>query len=152
MRARHLVLLLFVMFVCGCAASVDIEGMFRDFDDYENDLRAVTTDPQVIDVLETGKTKRVDAKALVDQGKKGEAVLMIERASRTWSWRSSWTKMSAAEGGAEKCRMAAEQARVKWLSGLPRAEPDREFVGKKASISTPEAEPPREASACRHPC
>jgi outer membrane protein OmpA-like peptidoglycan-associated protein len=147
MRTRYLALLLFVVFVCGCAATADIEGMFRDFDDYENDLRAVTMDPQAIDILEAGKTKRVEAAALADRGKKREAVPMIERALADVELALELDKMSAAEGHAEKCRMAAEQARVKWLQALHALNQTEEFVGKKASISMPQAEPQREAPA-----
>ena len=54
------------MFTWGCAASVDVASMFRDFDDYEKDLRAVTTDPQAIEMLDAGKAKRADAEATLE--------------------------------------------------------------------------------------
>lgn len=146
MRERHLFSLFLLVLVWGCAASVDVESMFRDFDDYEKDLRAVATDQQAMEALEAGREKRVEAGVLVDQGKKKEAVPIVEQALSDARVALEMDKMNASAHRAEKCRMEVEQARTKWREALFVLKQTEDFVGKEASISKREPKSTQEAS------
>jgi len=147
MKARYLIALMPIVLLWGCAASVDIDSMFRDFDDYEKDLRAVATDEQAIETLETGRQKRDEAGNLVDQGKKKDAVPIVEQAMADARLALEMDKMNASARRAEKCRLAVEQSRVKWREALFVLKQTEEFVGKKAEISKSEPEPAREPTS-----
>jgi outer membrane protein OmpA-like peptidoglycan-associated protein len=138
--------LLFLVLLWGCAASVDVESMFRDFDNCEKDLRAVATDQQAMETLEIGRSKRVEAGVLVDQGKKKEALPIVERALADARVALEMDQMSAAARRAERCRRTVEEARTKWREALYVLNQTEEFVGKKASISMRDPESTREAS------
>jgi outer membrane protein OmpA-like peptidoglycan-associated protein len=146
MRVRHLASLFLAVLIWGCAASVDVESMFRDFDDYDNDLRAVVTDQQAMETLETGRQKRTEAGFLVDQGKKKEAVPIVEQALADARVALEMDKMNAAARRAEKCNLEVEEARTRWREALFVLKQTEEFVGKKASISKREPGSTREAS------
>jgi outer membrane protein OmpA-like peptidoglycan-associated protein len=145
MKVRHLVSLSLPILVWGCVASVDVESMFRDFDDYEKDLRVVATDQQAIETLEMGLQKRAEAAALFEQGKKKEAVPIVEQALADARLALEIDKMKASARRAVKCRLEVEQARTKWREALFVLKQTEEFVGKKASISKREPESTREA-------
>jgi len=151
MRARTMVTLILPVLICGCAPSVDVEPMLRDFDTYEKDLRAVATDPQAIQTLDAGQAKRTEAGALAEKGKDKEAVPMVEQAMADARLALEMDQMNASAHRAEKCRLEVEQARTKWSEAVFILEQTEAFVGKKAPVETrepasPEAEPALPAS------
>ena len=134
MRARLLLGLLVSVLACGCAGSIDLESMLLDFDRYDEDLQAVTQGQTVMQALESGRQKRAEAGDLAEQGKKQEAVRVIEQALADARLALEMQKADAAAGRAEKCRMEVEQARTKWREALFVLEQTEEFVGRKAAI------------------
>jgi outer membrane protein OmpA-like peptidoglycan-associated protein len=146
MRIRHLVSLVLLVLIWGCTASVDVESLFRDFDSYEKDLRAVTTDRQSMETLEMGRSKRAEAGLLVDQGKNREAVPIVEKALADARTALEIDRMNSSARRAERCHLEVEQARTKWREALFVLNQTEEFVGKKASISQQEPESMREES------
>ncbi|NIO28580.1 MAG: OmpA family protein [Candidatus Latescibacteria bacterium] len=144
MRTYHLFSLFLLVLVWGCAASVDVESMFRDFEDYEKDVRTVSTDQQAMEILEMGRQKRDEAGALVDQGKKKEAVPIVEQALADARVALEIDKMNTSVQRAEQCRLEVEQARTKWREALFVLEQTEEFVGNEASISKREPESKQE--------
>ena len=134
MRARYATLILPVLF-CACA-SVDVQPMLRDYDNYDKDLRAVTTDPQAIQTLDKGQAKRAEAGALADQGRTQEAVPMAEQALADARLAVEIDEMNASSRRAATCRLEVEQARVKWSEAVFVLTQTEEFVGKKASLET----------------
>ena len=144
MRVRHLFSLFLLILFWGCAASVDVESMFQDFDDYENDAEAVVTDGQAMEILETGRQKRAEAEVLVDRGKKEEAVPIVEQALTDARTALEIDKMRTSAQRAEQCRLQVEQARTKWREALFVLEQTEEFVGQEASISKREPESTQE--------
>jgi len=146
MKLRHLFILFLPVLIWGCAAGVDVESMFRDFDDYEKDLRTVATDQQTMETLEEGRQKRVEAGVLVDQGKKKEAVPIVEQALSDARVALEMDKMNASAHRAEKCHLEVEHARTKWREALFVLKQTEEFVGKEASISKREPESAQKAS------
>jgi outer membrane protein OmpA-like peptidoglycan-associated protein len=138
MRARYATLILPVLF-CACA-SVDVQPMLRDYDNYDKDLRAVTTDPQAIETLDKGQAKRAEAGALADQGRTQEAVPMAEQALADARLAVEMDGMNASSRRAATCRLEVEQARTKWSEAVFVLTQTEEFVGKKASLETREPE------------
>ena len=147
MRARFLISLLFPVLMCGCAANVDVESMLRDFDDYHGDVRAVAMDEGAIEALEAAQEKRVEAGALVDQGKKKEAVPIVEQALADARLALEMDKMNASARRAEKCRLEVEEARTGWREAVFVLEQTEEFVGRKAMDLTREPELEEESPA-----
>jgi outer membrane protein OmpA-like peptidoglycan-associated protein len=135
MKARYLISLLLPVVLCGCAASVDVESMLGDFDDYDEDLQTVATDEQALATLEQGRDKRNEAGALVEQGKKVDAVPLAERALADARLALELEEMHAAGSRAEKCLLEVEQARTKWQEAVFVLEQTEEFTGSKASVS-----------------
>jgi outer membrane protein OmpA-like peptidoglycan-associated protein len=146
MRRRYLFILFLPILIWGCAANVDVESMFRDFDDYEKDARAIATDPQAMETLETGRHKRAEAGVLVDQGKKKEAVPIVEQALADARVALEMDRMNASAYRAAKCRLEVEQARTKYREALFALKQTEEFVGVKALISKREPDSMREPS------
>lgn len=138
MRFQYLIGLLLPVLIWGCTASVDVESMLRDFDNYETDLQAVTADRQAIETLEAGRSKRTQAGELFEQGKKADAVPVVEEALADARVALHMDRMNASARRAEKCHMEVEQARTKWREALFVLNQTEEFVGKKASISSQE--------------
>ncbi len=130
MSARTLLLLLVLL--CGCAASVDVDSMLRDYDDYEKDIRAVASDPRAIEILDTAQAKRAEAGALVEKGDKNKAVPVIEEASADARLALDVDEAMTAARRADECRRQVEQARKKWSEAVFVLEQTEEFVGKDA--------------------
>ena len=135
MKARHLATLILPVFVCACAATLDVEPMFRDFDSYAGDLRAVATDPHAIATLDSAQDKRARAGTLVEDGKKKEAVPLMEAAMADVRLSYEVDRMQVASRRAEKCRLEVEQARTRWSEAVFVLEQTEEFVGAKAPIA-----------------
>lgn len=138
MRIRILASLLLPVLFWGCTASVDVESMFRDFDNYDRDLQEVATDQQAMETLEAGRGKRAEAGALLDQGKRTEAVPVVEEALADARLALDMDRMKASARRAEQCHLEVEQARTKWREALFVLNQTEEFVGKNASISNQE--------------
>jgi len=132
MRARYLATLILPVLYFGCAPSVDVEPMLRDFDSYEKDLRAVATDPQAIKTLDAGQEKRAEAGTLIEKGKKKEAVPVVEEALADARLALEMERMNVSAHRAEKCRLEVEQARTKWSEAVFVLEQTEEFIGKDA--------------------
>jgi len=147
MRARLLSTLIVPIFFCGCAASVDVDSMLKDYDNYENDVREVATDPQAIKTLDGGQAKRAEAGALAGKGKTKEAVPMVEEAMADARLASEMDQMHGASSRAEGCRVEVEKARTKWSEAIFILAQTEEFVGKDAPdaklepVTSPEATP-----------
>jgi len=135
MKLRHTVGLLVVLSLCGCTAGADLDSMLRDFDNYDQDLKAVATDDQTLQTLDQGRQKRDEAGALAEQGKKTAALPMVEEALADARLALEMDRMNASERRAEKCRLEVEQARTSWREAMFVLEQTEEFVGAKASIS-----------------
>lgn len=135
MSARHIATLILPVLFCGCAASVDVNSMFRDYDDYAKDVRAVATDPHAIETLDAGQAKRTEAGALAEKGKKNEAVPMVEEAMADARLALAIDQLMASSRRAEKCRLEVEQARTKWSEAIFVLEQTEEFVGKDAPMA-----------------
>ncbi len=134
MRARYAPLILPVLF-CACA-SVDVQPMLRDYDNYDKDLRAVSTDAQALKTLDAGQAKRAAAGSLAEQGRTTEAVPVAEQALADARLAVEIDGMNASARRAETCRLEVEQARVKWSEAVFVLTQTEEFVGKKASLET----------------
>jgi outer membrane protein OmpA-like peptidoglycan-associated protein len=106
--------------------------MLRDFDHYEKDLRAVSTDEHALAALDTGHAKRAEAGALAEKGKKKEAVPVAEQALADARLAYEIDRMMVSQRRAEKCRLEVEQARSKWSEAVFVLEQTEEFVGKDA--------------------
>lgn len=135
MRARLLLGLLIPVLACGCAATIDVESMFLDFDRYDSDLQAVAQDQTVKQTLESGRQKRAEAGALAERGKKQEAVPVVEQALADARLALEMQEMDAAARRAEQCRLEVERARTKWREALFVLEQTEEFVGQEAAVS-----------------
>jgi len=151
MRIRYMATLILPVLCFGCAPSVDVEPMLRDFDEYSKDLRAVTTDEHAIATLDAGQAKRAEAGALVEKGKKKEAVPVAEQALADAHLALEVDRMMVASDRAQKCRLEVEQARTKWSEAVFVLEQTEEFVGKDAPTAKlepklPEAEAPLPAT------
>jgi outer membrane protein OmpA-like peptidoglycan-associated protein len=133
MKPRHLASLILPVLFVACAPGVDVEPMLRDFDDYSKDLRAVATDPQAIATLDSAQVKRTAAGALVESGKKKDAVPVAEEALADAHLALEVERMNASSRRAEKCRLEVEQARTSWSEAVFVLEQTEEFVGSKAS-------------------
>lgn len=144
MSARILATLILSVFFCGCAAGVDLDAMLRDFDNYEKDVRAVATDPQAIETLDTGQAKRVEAGALADEGKKKEAVPKVEQAMADARLAFEMDRMNASSRRAERCRYEVEQARTNWSDAVFVLEQTEGFVGKDAPTAKLEPAPAKD--------
>lgn len=147
MKARYLIALFIPVLLYGCAAGVNVESMLQDFDDYDKDLKAVATDEQAIETMEAGREKRAEAGALVDAGKKRDALPVVEKALADARLALEMDGMHAAARRAEKCRLEVEQARTKWREAEFVLEQTEEFVGSKAVGSSREPEVEQEPPA-----
>ena len=139
MKTRYTSLLLIVL-LAGCAPGVDVQSMLDDFDGYDKDLRAVTADEQTIQTLDDGKQKRNEAGTLVDQGKTGQAVPMVEEALADARLALEMERLNTSTARAEKCLLEVEQARTKWREALFVLEQTEQFVGKKSDAPKDEPE------------
>ncbi len=146
MRVYHLVILFLIVLFWGCTAVVDLEPMFQDMDVYEADLREVATDQQAVEMLEYARQNRAEAESLAVQGKKRDALPLIEKALADARLALEIDKMNASARRAEKCRLEVEQARTKWSEALYVLNQTEEFVGRKASLSKDEPESFRKES------
>jgi outer membrane protein OmpA-like peptidoglycan-associated protein len=146
MTPRSIATLILPLFLFGCAPSVDVEPMLQDYDAYEKDVRAVASDPYAIQALDAAKAKRAEAGALVENGKKSEAVPVAEEALADAHFANDIDRMRTSAHRAEKCRLEVEQARTKWSEAVFVLEQTEEFVGKDAPTAKLEpslpAEPP----------
>ena len=137
MSFRILGTFLFAVLHCGCAATGDVESLLRDFDDYETDLRSVATDESAIETLDTGKEKRVEAGTLIEQGKKKDALPIAELALADARLALELEKLNASSRRAEACRLEVEKARTAWSEASFILQQTEDFVGAKATLSTP---------------
>ncbi len=135
MKARLLLCLLIPILACGCAGTVDVESLFHDFDRYDKDLQALTSDQAVKQALESGRQKRVEAGALAERGKQQEALPVAEQALADARLALEMQKMDASARRAELCRLEVERARTKWREALFVLEQTEGFVGHEAAIS-----------------
>jgi len=141
-KASLLLIMLVPLLACGCAGSVDVESLLRDFDRYDEDLNAVAEGQTVMQVLDTGRQKRVEAGALAERGKKRSAVTVVEQALADARLAHEMQNMDAASRRAEQCRLEAERERTKWREALFVLEQTEEFVGQEADVSRTGPEPP----------
>jgi outer membrane protein OmpA-like peptidoglycan-associated protein len=132
MSTRYRTILILPLFLFACAPSVDVEPLLQDFDAYQKDVRAVATDPNAIKVLDAGQAKRDEAGALVENGKKSEAVPVAEEALADAHYASDVDRMMTSARRAATCRLEVEQARTKWSEAVFVLEQTEEFVGKDA--------------------
>lgn len=145
-RVYHLVILLPAVLFWGCTIGVDLEPMFQDMDAYEADLWEVATNQHAVEILESARQKRAEAESLAVQGKKKEALPLIEKALADARLALEIDKMNASARRAEKCRLEVEQARTKWSEALYVLSQTEEFVGREASLSKDEPESFRKES------
>lgn len=136
MKARQLALISLLM--CGCAASVDVQPMLNEFDDTAKDVRAVVTDEHAQKMLESADAKRAEAGALVDAGKKKEAIPVIEQALADARLALDIEEAMATAKRADKCRLEVEQARTKYSEAVYLLQQTEEFVGQEADLETEE--------------
>jgi outer membrane protein OmpA-like peptidoglycan-associated protein len=136
MQWRLMILLMFLSACWGCGAGVNLDSKFRDFDDYEKDLREVAVDPRAMETLESGAKKRDAAGEMLAQGKDVEAVTLADQALADAHLALEMDRMEVPSHRAEKCRLEAEHARTAWREALFLLEQTEEFVGKKASLSS----------------
>ena len=151
MNARRLILLILPVLAFGCAPSVDVGPLLRDFDTQAEDLRAVSTDEHTLATLNSGQAKRDEAGALAEKGKDKDAVPVMEQALADARLALEVERMKASQRRAEKCRLEVEQARKKWSESVFVLEQTEEFVGKDAPTAKlepemPAAEPPLPAT------
>ncbi|HXV14160.1 MAG TPA: OmpA family protein [Candidatus Krumholzibacteria bacterium] len=140
MSARYFATLILPVLFCGCAASVDVDSMLRDYDDYEKDVRAVATDPHAIQTLDAAQAKRTEAGALAEKGDKNKAVPKVEEAMADARLALEVDQAMASARRAEKCRLEVEQSRKKWSEAVFVLEQTEEFVGKDAPTAKLEPE------------
>jgi outer membrane protein OmpA-like peptidoglycan-associated protein len=119
-----------------------VEPLLQDFDAYDKDLRAVTDDPQTLQVLDAGKAKRNEAGTLVENGKKSQAVPVAEEALADARLAYEVDRARTAARRAETCRLEVEQARTKWSEAVFVLEQTEEFVGKDAPTAKQEPSSP----------
>lgn len=136
MIARYLAILSILL--TGCASSVDVQPMLNEFDDTAKDVRAVVTDEHAQKMLESADAKRAEAGALVDQGKKKEAVPVIEQALSDARLALDIDEAMGAAKRADKCRLEVEQARTKYSEAVYLLQQTEEFVGQDVDLETEE--------------
>jgi len=136
MSARYLAILSILL--TGCASSVDVQPMLQEFDDTAKDVRAVVTDEHAQKMLESADAKRAEAGALVDAGKKKEAIPVIEQAMSDARLALDVEEAMAAAKRADKCRLEVEQARTKYSEAFYLLQQTEEFVGQEAELETEE--------------
>jgi outer membrane protein OmpA-like peptidoglycan-associated protein len=136
MTARYLAILSILL--TGCASSVDVQPMLNEFDDTAKDVRAVVTDEHAQKMLESADAKRAEAGALVDQGKKKEAIPVIEQALADARLALDIDEAMAAAKRADKCRLEVEQARTKYSEAVYLLQQTEEFVGQDVDLETEE--------------
>jgi len=143
MRPASLVALACALVLAGCATTIDVNSMLRDFDYYNEDLRAVATDQNAIATLDGGLTKRSDAGLLVEAGREEEALPVAEQALADARLALEMERMYDSSQRAERCRLEVQQARTAWSEAIFILEQTEEFVGDEAIISMREldAEP-----------
>jgi len=140
MKAYHLFVLLFAVLLWGCTAVVNLDPMFQDLDVYDKDLQELATDPQVMEMMAVARQEREEAESLAVQGKKKDALPLVEKALADSRTAMEMEKMNASARRAEKCLLEVEQARTKWSEALYVLNQTEEFTGKKALISKEEPE------------
>ncbi len=136
MSARYLAILSILL--TGCASSIDVQPMLQEFDDTAKDVRAVVTDEHAQKMLESADAKRAEAGALVDAGKKKEAIPVIEQAMSDARLALDVEEAMAAAKRADKCRLEVEQARTKYSEAVYLLQQTEEFVGQEAELETEE--------------
>jgi outer membrane protein OmpA-like peptidoglycan-associated protein len=109
--------------------------MLQEFDDYDEDLQAVTTDEQTLATLDRGREKRSEAGALLEEGKNKEAVPVAELALADARLALEMDAMNAATRRAEKCLVQVEQSRTKWREAVFILEQTEEFIGTESPVS-----------------
>ena len=137
MKARQLAILS-ILFIGGCASSLDVQPLLQQFDDTAQDVRAVITDEHAQKMLESADAKRAEAGALVDAGKKKEAVPVIEQALADARLALDIDQAMATAKRADKCRLEVEQARTKYSEALYVLQQTEEFVGKEVDVELEE--------------
>lgn len=146
MKTCYLAALMMPILLNACAPGVDVQPMLRDFDDYSKEIKAVSTDEQVLKVLAAGQEKRDSAGALAAKGKTKESVPVAERALADASLAQEAQRMKESSGRADQCRMEVELARTKWSEAVYVLEQTEEFIQKDAPQAKLEpkipAEPP----------
>jgi outer membrane protein OmpA-like peptidoglycan-associated protein len=133
MKTRCLIILLVLL--SACAPSVDVQPMLRDFDDYSNDLKAMTSDEKVLATLAAGQQKRDKAGALAAKGKSKESLPLAEEALADARLALEVGRMKDAMSRADACRVEVEQARTKWSEAVFVLKQTEEFVGRTAPAS-----------------
>jgi outer membrane protein OmpA-like peptidoglycan-associated protein len=136
MKSLALIGLLLPAVLWGCAAGVDVRTLLRDFDGYDEDLRAVATDPSAIETLDAGQAKRTRAGTLVEQGKEADAAPVAEQALADARLALEMDEMDASERHADECRLEVEQARAAWEEADFILEQTEGFVGTEVQLST----------------
>ena len=136
MIARYLAILSILL--TGCASSVDVQPLLNEFDDTAKDVRAVLTDEHAQKMLESADAKRAEAGALVDQGKKKEAIPVIEQALSDARLALDIDEAMGAAKRADKCRLEVEQARTKYSEAVYLLQQTEEFVGQDVDLETEE--------------
>ncbi len=133
MSTRVLMAPVILALVCACAPAVNVQPVLDDFDDYAKDVRAVSTDEQVLKMLADGQQKRDNAGALAGQGKAKESLPIAEEALADARLALEAERMQQAASRADACRLEVEHARTKWSEAVFVLEQTEEFVGKKAT-------------------
>ncbi len=134
MKFRYLIAL--CALALSCASSADVQPMLNEFDDYIEDARAVVSDAHAIEMLDAAQAKRSEAGALVEGGKKKEALPVAEEALADARLALEIDEMMGAVHRADKCRLEVEQARTKWSEAVYVLEQTKEFVGSTTEIET----------------
>lgn len=132
---RILPILFIPVLVSACAPGVDVQPALQDFDSYAADLRVVATDPDALKVLAAGEEKRKQAGALVDQGKKNEALPLAEAALADARLAQEVEHFKQSGQRADACRLQVETARTKWSEAVFVLEQTEEFTGSRASFA-----------------
>jgi outer membrane protein OmpA-like peptidoglycan-associated protein len=132
MRTRMWMATASLAIISACAPKADVQPLLRDFDDYARDVKSVSTDPKVLDVLEGGQQKRDSAAALAEKGKSKESFPLAEEALADARFALEAERMKQAASRADACRLEVEQARTKWSEAVFVLEQTEEFVGKSS--------------------
>jgi outer membrane protein OmpA-like peptidoglycan-associated protein len=140
MKLSHIAILFLTVLFCGCTAIVNLDPMFQDLDVYEEELRATAADPHTLEILDASLQKRAEAESLAVQGRKRDALPLVEKALADARLALAMNQMDASARRAEKCRLEVEKARTKWQEALYVLNQTVEFVGKEASVSKEEPE------------
>lgn len=135
MRTRTTAAVILTFLVGACAPGIDLAPTFQDFDNYANDLRAVASDAHAIGLLDDAQKKRDQAGVLVEQGKKQDALPLMEQAMADARLAFEVETMQAAADRAQKCRLEVEQARTSWQEAVFVLEQTEEFTGARAPIA-----------------